>query len=79
MATKTANREKSEILERGNDVLREQALTVGREVRELAATAGAAACAKVDPLAEYVREKPLKALLVAAGVGALCGVVFFRR
>lgn len=63
----------------GRRHLREQASVVREDVRELAYAAGDAAREQLDPLEEYVREKPMKALLIAAGVGALIGMVFLRR
>lgn len=82
VAKATKNRKKkAETTEEinGQTELREQAAIVGRDVRDLAVSAGAAAREQVDPLEEYVREKPLKSMLIAAGVGALLGVVFLRR
>jgi ElaB/YqjD/DUF883 family membrane-anchored ribosome-binding protein len=32
-----------------------------------------------DQLVEYVREKPLKSMLIAAGVGVLLGVLWSKR
>lgn len=63
----------------GMEDIREQAVAVGEDVRELARTAGKAAIDQMDPIEEYVREKPIKSLLIAAGVGALIGAVFLRR
>jgi ElaB/YqjD/DUF883 family membrane-anchored ribosome-binding protein len=48
-------------------------------MKELAATAGAAAYDQLGPIEQYVREKPLKSMLIAAGAGALLGLLFFRR
>jgi hypothetical protein len=33
----------------------------------------------IEPLEEYTRERPLTSLLIAAGLGALCGMLLFRR
>jgi ElaB/YqjD/DUF883 family membrane-anchored ribosome-binding protein len=59
--------------------LREQTATVKEDIRELASTAGQAALSQVDPLEEFVRSKPLKSMLIAAGVGAALGFLFSRR
>ena len=59
--------------------LRAQAAVVREDVRELAEVAGEAAMEKLDPIQEYVREKPMKSLLIAAGVGAVFGCLFLRR
>jgi ElaB/YqjD/DUF883 family membrane-anchored ribosome-binding protein len=59
--------------------LRDQAAVVGGDVRELAATAGDVALAQVEPIEDFVRDKPLKSVLIAAGIGALFGLIFLRR
>lgn len=59
--------------------MREQVSTVGYGLSGLATAAGAAATEQIEPLEDYVRQKPLKALLIAAGVGALLGLFFHRR
>jgi ElaB/YqjD/DUF883 family membrane-anchored ribosome-binding protein len=59
--------------------LRTQAETIGRDVRELATTAGQLALGQMDPIERYVRERPVKSLLIAAGAGALLGLLFSRR
>jgi ElaB/YqjD/DUF883 family membrane-anchored ribosome-binding protein len=59
--------------------LREHAATVGRDVREMAVAAGGIARRQLDPVEEYVREQPLKALLIAACAGAIFGCLFGRR
>jgi len=48
-------------------------------MQELAAAAGHVARKQLDPLAEYVQAQPVKSLLMAAGVGALLGMIFGRR
>jgi ElaB/YqjD/DUF883 family membrane-anchored ribosome-binding protein len=66
----------------GNDErasFREQAGVVRDDVKELARAAGDTAVQKLDPVQEFVREKPVKSLLIAAGVGAVLGAVFMRR
>lgn len=64
---------------KGFDGIRDQAATVGEDVRELARTTGKAALDQMDPVERYVREKPLRSVLMAAGVGALIGAIFLRR
>ena len=59
--------------------LRGHAEAVGRDVQELAAAAGHVARQQLDPLAEYVQAQPVKSLLMAAGVGALLGIILGRR
>lgn len=59
--------------------LREQAGVVRDDMRDLARAAGDAAVQQLDPIQEYVRDKPLKSMLIAAGVGAVFGMVFLRR
>lgn len=58
--------------------LREQLHLVSQDVQELAKTAGNVAKSQLDPIEDYIREQPLKAALIAAGVGWLVGV-FSRR
>jgi len=59
--------------------LREQMGTVGEAFRDMASTAGSVATDQLDPLESYIQEKPLRSVLIAAGVGALLGVLFLRR
>ena len=59
--------------------LRDQAVSVGEEMRRMASTAGSVARDQLDPLEQYVRTKPIQSLLMAAGVGALLGLIFLRR
>lgn len=59
--------------------LREQAAVVGRDVRELASVGMDSVCAQLNPVQEYVREKPIQSLLIAAGLGAVFGLLFLRR
>lgn len=61
------------------DDIREQAVAVGEDLRGLAKTAGQAAIDQMDPIEKYIREKPMKSVLIAAGIGALFGAVFLRR
>jgi len=52
-------------------------------VRALAARAEEVARDGLDPIERYVHEKPVKSLLIAAGItvgiGALVGAYFWRR
>ena len=66
--------------------LKQQAATIGRDfrnmkrdVRELAGTAGDVVMDQLDPVVDYVHRQPVKALLIAAAVGALIGCTFWRR
>lgn len=59
--------------------LRSHAEAVGRDVQELASAAGDMARHQLDPLADYIRTKPMKSLLIAAGVGAVLGMILGRR
>ena len=60
-------------------LLRQQAETMTHDARGLAMSAGAVAREQLGPLKEYVIEKPIQSLLIAAGVGVVFGLVFFRR
>ena len=59
--------------------LRSHAETIGRDVRELASTAGQLALEQMDPIERYVRERPVKSLMIAAGAGALLALLLRRR
>jgi ElaB/YqjD/DUF883 family membrane-anchored ribosome-binding protein len=59
--------------------LRAQAAVVGRDMRDLAAQAGEAVRQQLNPMEQYVQQKPVQSLLIAAGVGALFGLLFLRR
>lgn len=59
--------------------LRNQARTVGRDVRDLAATAGDVARHQLDPVEHYIQAHPVKSLLIAAGVGAVLTLLLGRR
>jgi len=64
---------------RRNRTFRQQAGVFGEDVRALARAAGDTAVGKLDPILDYVRDKPLKSLLVAAGAGAILAMIFSRR
>jgi len=59
--------------------LKKRAAVVQKDVRELAATAGESALDIVGPIEEYVQRKPVKSVLIAAGIGAVLGLLFLRR
>jgi ElaB/YqjD/DUF883 family membrane-anchored ribosome-binding protein len=58
---------------------REQAAVVGQGLAGLAATAGAVATDRIHPVENYVQANPVKSILIAAGIGALLGMVCLRR
>lgn len=60
-------------------MLRRQAQTITHDARGLAESAGAVARERLDPMLEYVVEKPIQSLLLAAGCGVIFGLIFFRR
>ncbi len=74
--------------------LRKQATDIGREVGALARTASRAAGEQVEnvkhavtesaqsferTVTEYVKDRPIQSLLIAAGAGVLAGLFFLRR
>lgn len=61
------------------NAVRDQAVTVGEDVRQLAEIAGKAVLNQMNPIEEYVREKPLRSLMIAAGAGCLLGLLMLRR
>jgi ElaB/YqjD/DUF883 family membrane-anchored ribosome-binding protein len=63
----------------GTAELRSQANAVRRDLRDLASAAGDVALEQLDPLEKYVLAKPMKAMLIAAGIGACLGFLFRRR
>jgi ElaB/YqjD/DUF883 family membrane-anchored ribosome-binding protein len=58
--------------------LREQTAQVKEDIREFAGTAGDAAREQVEHVEEYIKRKPLTALLMAGGVGLVMGFVLRR-
>lgn len=58
---------------------REQATAVRKDARHLAASAGAVASEKIDPIRQYVSDKPLQSLLIASGVGLVLGFLLRWR
>lgn len=65
--------------DQANARLRERAGEVRDDLQGLARAAGDAAAAQLDPVEDYVRRNPVKSLLMAAGAGALVGMLFLRR
>lgn len=61
------------------DELREQAAIVGEGLSGIAATAGAVATDQLAPLQTYIKDKPLRSILIAAGVGAVLGLLLIRK
>lgn len=74
MKVATRNNRKNGVAE-----LRAHAANLGQDVQDLAATAGQLARRQLDPLENYVRERPMRALLMAAGAGAVLGLLLWRR
>jgi ElaB/YqjD/DUF883 family membrane-anchored ribosome-binding protein len=58
---------------------RERAAVVKRDARDLAATVGTAARQQLDPVRQYIAEKPLQSLLIAGGIGLLLGLLRSRH
>ncbi len=58
--------------------LRERMADVREDVRALASTAGQAALEQLDPVEDYVRRYPLRAILIAGGVGVVLGMIMRR-
>jgi ElaB/YqjD/DUF883 family membrane-anchored ribosome-binding protein len=58
--------------------LRSTFTNVKDDVRDLAMTAGRAAREQLDPIEEYVREYPVRSLLMAVGAGMILGMIFRR-
>jgi ElaB/YqjD/DUF883 family membrane-anchored ribosome-binding protein len=63
----------------GTAELRSQVNAVRRDLRDLASAAGDVALDQLDPIEQYVLAKPMKAVLIAAGIGACLGFLFRRR
>lgn len=59
--------------------LRNKVSDVGRDVRDLASTSVAAAREQLDPVEDYIRQYPLRAMLIAAGAGLVLGMIFKSR
>ncbi len=64
---------------RGLEEIREQAATVKQDAREFASTLKSVARKQLDPIREYIAKKPMQAMLIAGGVGALLGVFWRHR
>lgn len=59
--------------------LAEQFDVLKHDVAELASQAGTAAKHQVKPIEQFVEREPLKAVLLAAGLGCVLGFLFSRR
>lgn len=59
--------------------MREHVSEVGEAMRGMVAAAGSTVTDQLDPLQEYIKAKPLKSLLIAAGAGAVLSFIFLRR
>jgi len=72
------NGDLSEHLHESAAKLREQAATVGDDLRQMAVTAGESAMGLTGPIERYVQQKPMKAVLISAAAGAVIGWMFRR-
>jgi ElaB/YqjD/DUF883 family membrane-anchored ribosome-binding protein len=72
-----ANRAKEDLRDSAAE-LRGALGDVKRDVRDLTMTAGRAAREQLDPVEAYIREYPLRTVLMAAGAGLLLGAIFRR-
>jgi ElaB/YqjD/DUF883 family membrane-anchored ribosome-binding protein len=59
--------------------LREQVGLVGEGLTGMAVTAGAVATDQLAPVQEYVKANPIRAMLIAAGVGAVLSMILVRK
>lgn len=80
-ATKSSSRKRSAPASSNNGAtaLSEQVEILKDDVAKLASAAGVTAKHQFDPVADYITKEPLKAVLVAAGVGCVLGFLFSRR
>ncbi len=58
---------------------RKQASVLKEDARHLAEAAGAVAGEQIDPMRNYVAERPFQSLLIAGGIGLFLGLLFGRR
>ena len=72
------NGDLSEHLHESATRLKEQAITVGDDLRQMAVTAGESALGLTDPIEKYIKAKPMKAVLISAAIGAVAGWMFRR-
>lgn len=61
-----------------SEELRGSYANVKEDVRDLAMTAGRAAREQFDPVESFVREYPVRSLLMAVGAGMILGMIFRR-
>ncbi len=59
--------------------IRDEAANMGESLRAIAGSLAGASGELLDPVQDYVREKPLKSVMIALGAGALIGLLMFRR
>ncbi len=59
--------------------LKDTATALKQDVANLAASAGAVAQERVDPLLNYIRDYPVRSMLIAAGVGMALGTMMKWR
>ena len=81
MPTATRHRRSNRVRLTNNHIheLRQRAADVGDSFKAMAATAGTAAGDSLGPVEDYVRQKPIKSLLLALAAGAVLGAIFLRR
>jgi ElaB/YqjD/DUF883 family membrane-anchored ribosome-binding protein len=60
-------------------VLRDRAAIIKDDVAELASSATDIARQQMDPVLQYIRENPFRAVLISAGVGLVLGTMMRRR
>jgi ElaB/YqjD/DUF883 family membrane-anchored ribosome-binding protein len=77
-STKMTKSSRSNHLDRMKEI-RDQAAVVSQGLSGIAATAGAAATDQLEPIEKYVKKNPVRSMLLAAGIGAVLGVLFLRR
>jgi ElaB/YqjD/DUF883 family membrane-anchored ribosome-binding protein len=59
--------------------MRNKADDLKRDVREFATAAGAMARERLDPLENYIRDYPIRSILIAGGCGMLLATLFRAR
>lgn len=59
--------------------LADQLEVLKKDVSKLATQVGSAAQHQMEPIEQYVEREPLKAVLMAAGLGCVLGFLFSRR
>ncbi len=64
---------------RAGQELREKATIIKDDVVELASSASEMARQQMDPVLKYIRDYPIRSLLISAGVGIVLGTLMRRR